>query len=125
MSDPKLKEAMAEIFGILKKHDIGGQVTLVSPTHAEFRSKIDPSWSVAFFEDHEKGVAVRFRATKAEIPDKEERHQKSELTTHLLCQIRDLCGQNFLMFDGVLNQLKEHLDFDHTPQAGYEPHREG
>lgn len=124
MSDPKLKEAMAEIFGVLKKHDIGGQVTLVSPSHSEFRCFIEPSWSVAFFEEVPSGVAVRFRAKKSEIPDKNERHERVEWTTHMLCQIRDLNAQNFMAFDSLIAELGKHFEIKHKPYSDYEPHKD-
>lgn len=124
MSDPKLKEAMAEIFGVLNKHDIGGQVTLVSQTHAEFRIKVDPKWSCAKEEYNSKGVGIRFRVQKADIPDKEERRLRAEQTLHLLCQIRDLNAQNFLGFDSLVKQLEGVIDFEHKPYSNYEPHNE-
>jgi hypothetical protein len=125
MPDPILKEAMAEIMGILKKHDIAGQVTLVSPTHSEFRYRLDPKWACTTIEDHGDGhVSVRFRAKKDEVPDAEERRELVERTLHLLLSIRDLSGKNFLMFDELVKQLKPHIDFDHNPFSGFEPHRE-
>jgi hypothetical protein len=126
MADPVLKEAMAEIMGILKKHDIAGQVTLVSPTHTEFRYRIDPKWACTTVEAQGDGyMAVRFRAKKSEIPDMKERHKIVERTMHMLLSIRDLSGKNFLMFDGLEKQLKPHIDFDHKPFSDFEPHREG
>jgi hypothetical protein len=123
--DPKLKEAMAEIKNVLNKHDLAGQVTLVSKTHSEFYWKIDPTWSCAKPEPAESGkVAIRFRATKKDIPDKEERRKLAELTLHLLCQIRDLNAQNFMVFDELLNQLGKVIDFEHKPYSGFEPHEE-
>lgn len=124
MSDPKLKEAMAEIFGVLKKHDIAGQVTLVSKTHSEFRSKIDPTWSCASFEDFQDGMAIRFKIKKADVPDKEQRRQIAEWTLHILAQIRDLNAQNFLAFDGSLTEFAKFVKFDHKPHSGFEKHRD-
>ena len=49
----KLKEAMAEINGVLIKHDIAGVVVLHEPGFSEFRVRVDPSWSVARFESQE------------------------------------------------------------------------
>jgi len=36
MPDPRLKKAMAEIRALCRRYDIGGQITLVSQSHAEF-----------------------------------------------------------------------------------------
>lgn len=124
MADPKLKEAMAEIMGVLKKHDIAGQIVLASPTHSEFRMKIDASWSCAFPEESELGMMIRFRCKKDEIPDKELRRKRIEETLHAICQIRDLNGTYFMGFDSLVKQLEKHIDFEHNPGSGYEPHRD-
>lgn len=121
MSDPKLKEAMAEIFGILKKHDIAGQVVLVSPTHAEFRAHISPSWSCAFFED--KG-GIRFRAKEAEMGSKEAVHKAKEETLAMFCHFRDVMGSTFLTTQKLLDQVGKQVEFEHVPFHGFEPHRE-
>lgn len=124
MADPKLKTAMNEVMAILQKHDIAGQVTLVSQTHSEFRMKIDPSWSCASLYEVGAGVAIRFNASKKSIPDKEERWKKAELTTHIFCQIRDLCGQYFLAMEGAIKDLGKYTEIEHRGGTGYEPHVE-
>lgn len=124
MSDPKLKEAMAEIMGVLKKHDIAGQVTLVSPTHSEFRIDIAPTWSCARMEPSGDGFAVRFKATKEGIPDDEARKKIASETAHMLLQIRDLCAQYYMSFDDLVKQLEEFMEIEHKPYSDYEPHRE-
>ncbi len=124
MSDPKLKKAMSEIFGILKKHDIAGSVILVSQTHSEHRFLVDTSWSCARFEFRADGPALIFKAKKADIPDDDERHKRAEETAHILFQIRDLSAMHFMGFDSACNQLKEVLKIEHTPFSGFEPHRE-
>lgn len=125
MADPKLKEAMAEINAIMKKHDIGGHITLVSPTNSEFRYMIDPSWSCAWFERADGGAyAVRFRANKESIPDKQERHKIVENTMHLLLQIRDLAAKTFVETDAVVSQLGNHVEIEHKPFSNFEPHEE-
>src|SRR3954468_20612567 len=123
MSDPNLKDAMKEIMDVLNKHDIAGQVTLVSKTHAEFRLRIDPSWSVAKLVPLKEGYGIRFRVKKQDIPDKQLRLELAALTLHILAQIRDLNAQNFMAFDNALKQLSEVIDFEHHPGSGFEPHK--
>jgi hypothetical protein len=118
--DPKLKEAMAEIFGILQKHDIAGNITLVSPTHAEFRYRIDPSWSCANLE----GDAVRFKSKAADYLSPDVQREVQEATAHMIFQFRDLAGVNFLAFESMVKQLQEVMEIIHKPGQGYEPHRE-
>lgn len=124
MSDPKLKEAMAEIMGVLKKHDIAGQVTLASQTHSEFRVKLDASWSCIFPENKPQGVSFRFRCKKSEIPDVKVRHKLVEESMHILCQFRDMNAQYFMAFEDLIKTLSAYVDFDHKPGSGYEPHVE-
>lgn len=124
MADPKLKEAMSEIMAVLNKHDIAGQISLVSKTHSEFRCKLDPSWSCARMEMARQGFAVRFKATKESIPDKTLRDEFVSLTMHMILQIRDLAAQNFKAFDELVGQLSKYMEIDHKPYQGYEPHLE-
>lgn len=124
MPDPKLKTAMREIMDILDRHDIAGQITLVSKTHSEFRFKLDPSWSVAKLVKQGLGWAIRFRLTKQDIPDDDERTEIGGMTIHILAQMRDISEQNYLAMSAALAQLATQLDFVHTPRSGYEPHIE-
>lgn len=117
--DPKLKEAMAEIFGVLKKHDIGGAITLVSPTHAEFRFCEDPSWSCARIEG---ATRVRFRAKAQDFKTQAEHKRTVELTIHLVAQIRDLAARTFTAFDSMFQQLEKIIDFEHRSYQGFEEH---
>ena len=121
MSDPKLKEAMAEIKGILKKHDIGAQVTLVSETHAEFFYEISPSWSVAYFEH---GNLLRLRAKRADFKTLEEQKRCVNSTIHMVHQIRDISAQSFSNMLDLTDMLGKQFEIDHTPYADFEPHRE-
>lgn len=122
MSDPKLKEAMAEIKGILRKHDIAACVTLVSETHSEFYHGIDPSWSAAYFEREQY---LRIRAKRADFKTLEEQKRCVNLTVHMLHQIRDLNAQSFANMERVIDMLNERFDIEHVPFAGFEPHRPG
>jgi hypothetical protein len=121
MSDPKLKTAMAEIFTILKRHDLGGTVTLVSPTHSEFRVREDPSWSCCTIENESE---VRFQARRADFKTKEEWHRTIQLTAHLVAQIRDFAGVTFKAFDVMYNELDRRIGIEHVAFAGFERHEE-
>lgn len=120
MSDPNLKTAMAQIRAILNEHDIGGAVTLVSPTHCEFYFHLSPSWSICYFN----GPELRFRARRRDFTTAEEQQRCVELTVHLIHQIRDMNVQSFTQMERVIDMLKEHFDIDHKPYSGFEPHRE-
>jgi hypothetical protein len=122
MSDPKLKEAMAEIMGVLKKHDIAGDIVLVSPTHAEFRTRIDPSWSGAFFED---SGAVRIRAKKADLGTQEAVNERLENTVHMFTSLRDISAMVFKQSAQILGVLEQQagIEIEYSP-VEFEPHRE-
>jgi hypothetical protein len=114
--DPNLKDAMEEIKDLLKRYDIGGYVSLVSPTHSEFLLVISPLWSCAHFETLPNGERqVRFRATEKQYGSKEARDKAIEVTTHLFMQIRDLGGQAFMFGDMMHDQLSNFYQIDHTP----------
>ena len=121
MADPKLKEAMAEIFGILKKHDIAGHIILSSETHSEFRVRIDPSWSCAFFESE---GGIRFRAKEAELGSKEAVHKTKEATLGMFCHFRDTMGSSFMVTQKLLDNVGKEVPFEHVPFAEFEPHLE-
>lgn len=124
MADPKLKEAMAELAGIMKKHDITGSCIMISETHSEIRHFFESSWSSLTMEEVGDGVGVRIRITKADFPDKEVRRQKAELSAHVIYQLRDLHGASFMASDSLCKELEKHMTVEHIPFRGYEPHRE-
>ena len=119
MSDPKLKEAAAEIQAIMRKHDIAGYTMLMSKTNSEFMFTLDPSWSaVVVAEDH-----IRIRAKEAELGSKEAVKEKAELTAHILCQLRDLSAHGFSVADHLIKKMETVYEIDHKPYSGFEPHR--
>ena len=117
--DPKLKEAMAEIAAIMRKHDIGGYVQLVSQTHSEFRYELSPSWSAMQKIDG----GVRFKVDTKEVGQAEGR-KLAEETLHLAYQIRDLCARGFMDMSSLVDKAGEQVKVEHTPFAGFTPHRE-
>lgn len=121
MADPKLKEAMAEIKAIFKKHDIGGFVTLVSETHGEFRYELEPSWSVMHLSPQGQ---FRFKSILADFKNEQDKHRATELSVHLICQIRDLNVQSFRNMQTILEMLEGHMEINHTPYRDFEPHRD-
>lgn len=120
MSDEKLKEAMAEIKMICRKHDIGACITLVSKTHSEYRYEM-PKWSVAQLVS---GGGVHIRAKREDFPSDETKHAACELTAHLLCQIRDLNALSFLNMEQILKTLEPYWKIEHQGGKDFEPHRE-
>lgn len=119
--DEKLKIAAAEIKMIMRKHDIGGFISLVSKTHSEFRLEF-PSWSVAQFEGDGRGV--RIRSKLEDFQSKEDQHTATELTAHFILSARDMAimnGEN-LMTLGEL--LAEYMEIEHESFKNLKTHTE-
>lgn len=115
--DPVCKEAMAEIVAILRKHDLGASVHLVSPSHSEFLVEF-PTWSAAQLEG-EQGVRIR----TTHLPDQEAKKRMAELTAHLVFQLRDLAAQDLHVFEQLIAVLKKHWEIEHVPFYRAAPHR--
>jgi hypothetical protein len=78
ITDPKLREALEEIEGVLAKRGLAGAICLASSTHAAFRLTM-PAWS-GIQVDQEK-VFVRLKAGDLE-------HASSSV--HLVLSLADL-----------------------------------
>jgi hypothetical protein len=120
----KLKEAMAEINGVLQKHDIAALVVLHEPGFSEYRSCIDPSWSVCHFEPTKDGdIAVRFRA-KAENFGGDKAAQKKAVqdTINMIVHFRDNCAMHFNLMDSLLDMLGKRFEIT-SEQGVFTPDR--
>lgn len=116
--DPKLKEAMAEIKAVLKKHDIAGALTLVSKSHSEYLYHF-PTWSAAQLTDE----GIRIRIKSSDFADKQAADQALLDSLHVVLQIHDLNSQNLKVMDQLIKKIGEHVDIDHTPFFDHTPHR--
>lgn len=111
--DAKLKEAMSEIRGIMKKHDIGGYIILASDKHAEFGCILDPSFSAAYWEDKEH---LKFRIKQSEI-GKEKAEYIADSTVHMIASIQDLCAMGHINTTQLLDALSKHIEIERgTPK---------
>ncbi|WP_190795217.1 hypothetical protein [Leptolyngbya sp. FACHB-541] len=102
-SDPKLKEAAAEIDAICKKYGIAAFYGLASSTHAEFKLNF-PKWSMISIEEQ----GFRFRAKSAEP-------ERSEASIHLAYSLRDIAGLMFQNLEALTQAISQRLDIEHTP----------
>ena len=103
MVDPKLKEAMAEISAILKKHDIAGIVTLVSEDDSECLYALEPSWSVVRVQ----AGKIQFDSKRKDFKTATQRNRCNEASVHMLCEIRDWNAQSFNNMNNLLNTIKK------------------
>ena len=79
--DPKLREAAKEFGEICRKYDCAGFVLFCSPTHSEFKTIIDPTWSVM---KQESENCTRFLSEKDSFGSKEEQYFYTTATIHIL-----------------------------------------
>ncbi len=105
-TDPKLKDAAAEIDAVLQKYGIAGFYGLASSTHAEFKLTF-PQWSLISTE-HEH---VRFRARSAEP-------ERTEASVHLAFSLRDIAGLMFQNLEAITRLISSQLEVDHSPFSG-------
>lgn len=113
---PKLKKAMKEIKDILDKNDIAATVVLHTPGHSEFLSKIDPSYSCAFFEGDY--LRVRARIDEDFNGDKKAWERKIIDTINMLDLFAhttaNLSISFFEIFDRVSEKVKAEGGGDHN-----------
>lgn len=117
-SDPVLEQAIAEIQEVLKKHDVGGHVVLVSKTHGEYLYHLSPSWSCVKIEPSENAEApsIRFKSKAADYGSEEKRNEVIQQSAALLFTLRDLTGRAFMIFEQMTVVLNDKIGpIQHEP----------
>jgi hypothetical protein len=100
--DLKLKEAMAEVQAVMKKHDVMGCVVLSSRDAMEYIIEPEATWSCAHLEKDERGTLLRVRTTGLALTTE----QKKQM-------LEDTLGAFFGFVDvmsGMNEQFKRLLD---------------
>ena len=96
--DKKYRECMAEIIGVLKKHDMAGAITVVSKERSMFTYHF-PTWTAVELEE----TSVRLRLKSSEFENKKAARDCAELTAHVIMQMGD-CAANAM---SVVKHLSE------------------
>ncbi len=116
---PKLKEAMAEIKEVIKKHDIGGVVILNDGLgHGEFGFFLEePTWSVIRFMEGGRGVHVKAHMkTKTRMVTR---------TTNMIFNQLDLVVMAYGVLDKIKSMLSKHTGAEELGKKGkIRPHVE-
>lgn len=122
---PKLRQAMAEIKGILNKHDIAALVVLHTPGHGEHLLKLDPGYSsikpfqtISENGEIEQGVRLQVDSTTHKTPE-----AKTKAITDSVNMVEIICtlaGQRvshlFDLSDSIHDEFKKKgIDIDNTP----------
>ena len=122
MSDPKLKEVMAEVRAVLRKHDVAGYMILASPIASEFGLEIDPSWSAVRWEDKNTGK-LRIKASTKEL-GQDAAHKLVDNTVHMIFAMGDLCNHGFQQFTSIARLLRQHVEIEILGETKIVPHTE-
>ena len=116
--DKRYRECMAEIIGVLQKYDMAGAVTVVSKEQAMFKYHF-PTWGCLILgEDH-----VRFRSKSADFPNRQAQHEATELSAHIVMQMRDVALNTIKMMTYFEQQLIEKCGMEHMPNKDFDPER--
>ena len=114
--------AFNEIRQILKKHELGGAIHIVSKDRAGWRY-FWPPWT-AIYERADGAVGIRLRSKEfksikgARHPA--ERHL-AEHTAHTVFQLRDLAAQQFAAMDKLCDEIEKHWEVEHHPGRDRQP----
>jgi hypothetical protein len=116
--DKRYRECMAEIIGVLKKYDMAGAITVVSKERSMFKYHF-PTWTAVLLgEDH-----VRLRSKREDYPSLEAQRQTSELTAHVIMQMRDTAANTFALTEHLGKIMEEKWGMEHTPGVDFDPER--
>ncbi len=118
MTDKRYRECVSEIVGVLKKYDMAGAITVVSKERAMFTYHF-PTWSVITLgEDH-----IRFRSKREDFASGAAQHEATELSAHIIMQMRDIAAQTLAMAETIGEQLRDKLGMEHVPGVDFDPER--
>lgn len=100
---------MAEIVSSMKKHDVGGFVILNSPTHAEFKFRLDePSWSCLQKLEDKSG---KFKGWNFQL--RKAHPEKNEATLSMVSSCAEIGVMLCRSMQQILERMKQVADFDY------------
>lgn len=92
----------AEIEAVMKKHDVGGVVLVVSPESAAWLTVL-PNWS-GLQPDAVHGLRVQLSSRDRNA------HDRAEATKHLIACIKDMCGDYANFYGRMFRQVKAAIE---------------
>jgi hypothetical protein len=114
--DKRYRECMAEIIGVLKKHDMAGAIAIVDKDRGMFKYHF-PTWSaIKLGHDY-----VRIRAKSEDYPSPEAKKKAIEGTVHIITQLRDMAGYTFVSMDKIFKELDKKLGIEMTGPIDFDP----
>lgn len=119
MKDKRYRKCMSEIMCVLRKYDMAGAVTVVDRERAMFKYTF-PTWSViSVGEDH-----IRFKSKRQDFTSEEQRHVCTELSAHIIMQMRDIAANTFMVMNEMGKVLAEKIGMEHTSYSDFDPEHE-
>jgi hypothetical protein len=110
------RECMAEIVGVLKKYDMAGVVHVVSKERSMWKYHM-PTWGVIKLIDG----GIHIYSKREDFPSLEAQKEATELSAHVVFQLRDLAALEFKHFDGVCKAFESRFDVDHQGGLDFDP----
>lgn len=117
---PHLKEIMAEIIAVLKKHDVAAHVLLQEYGFSEYLMTIDPTWSLLRFD--QGNIRIRSKLIEDFAGDKNAQYQASINTAGMVRQFADILARDARLFEDIHALLDQNWNITHTPGI-YTPDR--
>jgi len=116
MEDKRYRDCVNAIRAVLKRYDMAGAITVVSKERAMFLYHF-PTWGVLTLgDDH-----IRFKSKREDFATKEDQHEATELSAHIVMQMRDIAAQTFKVMNDLGETLATNLGMEHTPGADFDP----
>lgn len=109
MSDEKLLAMCKTIENMMRQEDVAGFVVLFNaPDQFETFTRIDPTFSIAKFEQGRRGLAIRLNS-KGYVGTADEKHAALEATASMLAGLGEIAGRNAVAFLSCLNAMQDQL----------------
>lgn len=114
--DPELRKFIRQEVNNFEQADFAGFIIAISKTHAEFRMTF-PKWGVIRIN----GDEIRFRSKRKYFKSKKAQHMATELSVHILFQMRDIIALCFDFIDRIIDMLQEKFEIEHKPYEDFHP----
>lgn len=102
-------QAIEEIKAVLSKHDLAGMVMVQAPKESAFLNVIDPSWSVAKYEETREGTAIRIRAKAEHFPSRAAQKEAVEWTCGMVIGFMLQAERTREQFEQIAGVLGQHF----------------
>lgn len=115
--DPKLRNTIKKMMKIARQDDVAAFSIAISKTHSEFRFDF-PSWGVISLN---KNGELRFKSKREDFTSLDSQKEATTSSVHVLMQFLDILALSFQNIDKIVQQLKLHMQIDHSPFVGFVP----